>query len=97
VKFRLPSFLASKSEPVVSAARVELRLMAAWSPLEALTPRTLAAALNGYNRRQRVLDFVGLVAEKKAVSVFAGGGQVKVSSNTVESASTAPASTMLVV
>jgi phage gp29-like protein len=48
VKFRLPSFLASKSGPVVSASRVELRMMAAWSPLESLTPRTLAAALNAY-------------------------------------------------
>ena len=44
MKFRL----ISKTEPVVSASRVELRMMAAWSPLESMTPRALAAALNAY-------------------------------------------------
>lgn len=53
-----------------------------------------AAALDGYNRRQRVLDFVALVAAKKAVAVYAGGGQVKTYPRLVEASSIAPASIM---
>lgn len=50
------------------------------------------AILNGYNRRQRVLDFMYLVTEKKAVSTYSGGGLVSVQSSMVESATISPAS-----
>lgn len=53
---------------------------------------TKAAVLNGYNRKQRVSDFIGLVAEKKVTSVYAGGGQIAVQSTLPETNSTTPAS-----
>lgn len=53
-----------------------------------------AAILDGYNRKQRVIDLVGLISGKKAVSVFSGGGRVIVYSIPAEAVSTAPASIM---
>lgn len=48
------------------------------------------AILNGYNRKQRVLDIVGLVANKKITKVYSGGAVVK--SSMAEAASISPAS-----
>ena len=38
----------AKTEPSVDAGRVSMHMMSLWSPLEHMTPRTLAAALNQY-------------------------------------------------
>jgi hypothetical protein len=53
---------------------------------------TKTAILNGYNRKQRVSDFIGIVAEKKVTSVYSGGGQVIVQGSVPEAASITPAS-----
>lgn len=44
MNFRLPKLF--KSAPSVEAGRVTQHMMSLWSPLEHMTPRTLAAALN---------------------------------------------------
>lgn len=53
-----------------------------------------SAVLNGYNRKQRVLDFMGIVSEKKASQVYAGGGRIIIYSIPAEAISIAPSSTM---
>jgi len=49
-------------------------------------------ALSGYNRKQRITDFIGITAERKASAVYSGGGQVAVKSTMTEAASITAAS-----
>lgn len=52
-----------------------------------------SSALSGYNRKQRITDFIGITAQRKAVSIYSGGGQnVITQSLPVDVLSTAPAS-----
>lgn len=54
-------------------------------------------ALSGYNRKQRITDFIGITAQRKAVSVYSGGGQSIVSQSLpVDVLSTAPASIFII-
>ncbi len=56
-----------------------------------------SSGLSGYNRKQRITDFIGITAQRKAVSVYSGGGQAIVSQNLlVDVSSTAPASIFIV-
>lgn len=56
-----------------------------------------SSALSGYNRKQRITDFIGITAQRKAVSVYSGGGQTLVSQSVpVDVLSTAPASIFII-
>lgn len=51
-----------------------------------------STALFGYNRKQRITDFIGITAERKATAVYSGGGQVAVTNVMPEAVSVTAAS-----
>lgn len=55
---------------------------------------TKAAVLNGYNRKQRIVDLMAFVAEKKAVGVYSGGARPVGQNSISEGASISQASIM---
>jgi hypothetical protein len=53
-----------------------------------------STALSGYNRKQRVTDFIGITAERKASAVYSGGGHAEVKSEMAEAVSITAASVL---